>query len=232
MKHLGESGYMDIASKLMNGVQRLHQGFKAIPGIEVIGKPVMNLISFTTTGNSPDIFVLADQLEDKGWMVERQQMPDCIHLTVLPTNIDVIDQYLVDVREALAYAKDHPEAAAKGNAAIYGLMARIPFRGMVEKSVKKIMEDMYGAEEDHAEDSPGKEETTITKSPAWMGLVNRVLTGWSRWRQRKNKNVLSIFLPGLLIAFMVGGLFAQPYVDPFQERGNPGHTLFAFVGRL
>ncbi len=183
MKHLGENGYLSIAKKLMAGAQKLRDGLTAIPGIIIIGKPVMNLISFTTSNNRPDIFVIADQLEDQGWMVERQQFPDSIHLTILPTNVDVIDQYLHDLKDALAYAAEHPEAAAKGNAALYGLLARIPFRGMVEKSVKKIMEDMYGVHESKEEDAD-KERELIPKSTAWMGVTNRLLAAWGRWKQK------------------------------------------------
>jgi sphinganine-1-phosphate aldolase len=183
MKHLGENGYLSIAKKLMEGAQKLRDGLTAIPGIIIVGKPVMNLISYTTTNNRPDIFVIADQLEDKGWMVERQQFPDCIHMTLLPTNVVVIDQYLSDLKDAIAYATGHPEAAAKGNAALYGLMARIPFRGMVEKSVKKIMEDMYGVSDTHEEDST-EEKEMIPKSPAWMGVINRLLSARDRWKRK------------------------------------------------
>jgi glutamate/tyrosine decarboxylase-like PLP-dependent enzyme len=182
MKHLGEKGYLSIAKKMMEGAQKLRSGLVAIPGISIVGDPAMNIISYTTKDNKPDIFVIADQMEDKGWMMDRQQFPDCIHLTILPTNVDVIDQYLDDLNQAVAYAVQHREASARGNAAIYGLMARIPFRGMVEKSVKKIMEDMYGSSEE-AETEP--HETTgnsITNNPAWMGPVSRFLSAWKRWK--------------------------------------------------
>jgi glutamate/tyrosine decarboxylase-like PLP-dependent enzyme len=185
MKHLGENGYMAVARKLMDGVQKLHRAFDEMEDIMVVGKPVMNLISFTTRDNVPDIFVVADQLEEKGWMVERQQFPDSIHLTVLPTNVVVIDQYLTDLKQAVTYARAHPEASAKGNAAIYGLMARIPFRGMVEKSVKKIMEDMYGVGDSPAEDMDGQHDEVIAERPKWMGLVNRILAARGRRKRAR-----------------------------------------------
>jgi sphinganine-1-phosphate aldolase len=183
MKHLGENGYLSLAKKLMDGAQKLRNELTAIPGISIVGNPCMNIISFKTINNDPDIFVIADQLEAKGWMVDRQQLPDCIHLTVLPTNLDVIGQYLNDLKESIVYATEHREAAAKGNAAIYGLMSRIPFRGMVEKSVKKIMEEMYGGDENKEPDSNGKNELLIVKKPAWMGLVNRFLSAMKRWKR-------------------------------------------------
>jgi len=181
MKHLGEKGYLSIAKQLMEAAQKLRLGLAGIPGIAIVGKPCMNILSYTTENNKPDIFVIADQMEEKGWTMDRQQFPDCIHQTVLPTNAGVVDQYLVDLREAVAYANHHREAAAKGNAAIYGLMARIPFRGMVEKSVKKIMEDMYGVEKENK--TNGQTDQAITKSPLWMGIANRFLSAWKRWKR-------------------------------------------------
>jgi hypothetical protein len=44
----------------------------------------------------------------------------------------------------VAHVKAHPEIAASGNAAMYGMMAKVPFRGMIKKSVRKVMEGLYG----------------------------------------------------------------------------------------
>jgi sphinganine-1-phosphate aldolase len=186
MRHLGENGYLSLAQKLMYGLQKMEKGLKNIPGIEIIGNPVMNILSFTTVGNKPDIFVVSDQLENKGWMVERQQFPDCIHLTLLPTNVVVIDQYLSDLKTALAYASEHPGETAKGNAALYGLMARIPFRGMVEKNVRRIMEEMYGAP-DITEGPFQDQKEILPKQPAWMGMISKMLSKWYGWKLRRKK---------------------------------------------
>jgi glutamate/tyrosine decarboxylase-like PLP-dependent enzyme len=180
LKHLGEEGYMDMASKLMVAVKKIHAGLSAIPGISVVGKPCMNLLSYTTMSRKPDIFVIADRMEDKGWMMDRQQKPDCIHLTVLPTNIGIIDKYLADLKESYLYAVSHPNEIAKGNAAIYSLMARIPFRGMVEKSVRKLMMDMYGPASEKEFDTGEVRNKPLTTIPAWMGWVNRVLYAFKK----------------------------------------------------
>jgi len=86
--------------------------------------------------NQPDIFVIADQLEQKGWMLDRQQLPNSIHLTMMRHNFPVVNQYIADLKAAIDFAQKNPAAVAKGNAALYGLMARIPFRGMVETNVR------------------------------------------------------------------------------------------------
>jgi sphinganine-1-phosphate aldolase len=183
LQHLGKNGYRAIAQNLMEGTARLRNGIEAIPELVIVGKPCMNIISFTTRNNKPDIFVVADQLEDKGWLLDRQQFPDCIHLTILPTNVTVIDEYLADLKEAVTYASEHPEATAKGNAAIYGLMARIPFRGIVEKNVMKIMENMYSGNKNPDIDADENTEHAIAQNPAWMGKLNRFLSALKRWKR-------------------------------------------------
>jgi len=187
MRHLGENGYLALARKLMEGALNLLKGFREMPNIEIVGKPLMNIISYTTKGNKPDIFIVADQMENKGWMVERQQHPDCIHLTVLPTNIMMIDQYLSDLKEALIYASAHPEEVAKGNAALYGLMSRIPFKGIVENNVRKIMEDMYTPKDVNDDEDKFQRKSIMPKQPAWMGPLSRILSKWSAWKQRREK---------------------------------------------
>ncbi|MFQ5446819.1 MAG: pyridoxal phosphate-dependent decarboxylase family protein [Saprospiraceae bacterium] len=173
MKHLGEEGYLAIAKKLMEATRQLRLGMERIPEILIIGEPCMNIISYTTLGNRPDIFVAADFMEEKGWLVDRQQNPDSIHLTVMPTNVPTIGRYLEDMKAAIAYAQAHPEAVTSGNAALYGLMARIPFRGMVEKNVRQIFVEMYstGDQPEAALSAPG----TLAPIPRWMGWLNRLL---------------------------------------------------------
>lgn len=180
MRHLGRDGYMAMAGKLMDGARKLRTGLSAIPGIAIVGDPCMNILSYTTLGNRPDIFVVADRLEEKGWVMDRQQFPDCIHLTVLPTNLPFIDAYLGDLREAVAYATEHKELTSKGNAAVYGMMSRIPFRGLVENSVRKIMEEMFGETLPEEKEVVTENKGAIADNPKWMGAVSRFLSAWER----------------------------------------------------
>jgi len=173
IQSLGREGYLRIAARIMEATGRLREELEAIPEIEILGDPHMNLLAYTTRGGRPDIFVIADQLQEKGWMVDRQQSPNSIHLTLMSHNIDVLDHYLADLRAAIAYAVAHPEAAAKGNAAMYGLMARLPFKGLVEDNVRQVYEGLYS--ERRPETPPALERV-----PAWQGWLNRLLAGWQR----------------------------------------------------
>lgn len=170
IRHLGAEGYMDITRKLMDGAGRLRKFFRSTPGLELVGDPQLNLMAFRTTGNKPDIYVIADYLEERGWMVDRQQMPACIHLTVMPSNLASIAEYEQDICNALEFAREHPEAEAKGNAALYGMMARLPFRGVVGKNVVKLFEEIYKPE--------AELETGAWRR--WVGPLNRLLAAWTR----------------------------------------------------
>ena len=88
-------------------------------------------------------------------------------------NAPVLDKYLDDIRAAVQYAKNNPGATAKGNAAMYGLMTRIPFRGMVEDNVRKVFENLYAP--------GGGEVSEMEAPPAWQGWLNRLLRLLGRW---------------------------------------------------
>ncbi len=198
MKALGENGYMRIAKRVLDGADQLIAGLREIPEIQVLGDPCMNIIAFTTRNNQPDIYVIADQLQTKGWSVDRQQSPNCIHLTVQTLNLAAIGNYLNDLRKAISFAKTHPKAVAQGNAALYGLMARIPFRGMVEKNVRKVFEELYSPESGSKQQTGGQleEEEALAddfSGPGWMGKANYVLSRihqiLNRWKRKTQKNV-------------------------------------------
>lgn len=176
MKALGQTGYRQAARQVMGATQEMRDMLLAIPQIELVGQSCMNVLAYKTRHNQPDIFVLADRLQEKGWMVDRQQFPNCIHLTVQSHNRPVLAQYARDVREAIRWALDHPEATAQGEAALYGLMARIPMRGMVRTNVRQLLIDMYGG----GAKAEAGEDGELPPAPGWMGWINRMLAAWQR----------------------------------------------------
>src|SRR5258708_31831071 len=94
-----------------------------------------------------------------GWTVDRQQKPESIHTTVTSHHEDKIAGFLDDLRAAIVHVKAHPEDRGKGNAAMYGMMAKVPFRGMVKHSVEKVMESMYGPDALTHPAEPGNDQS-------------------------------------------------------------------------
>ncbi|MEO1269655.1 MAG: aspartate aminotransferase family protein, partial [Myxococcota bacterium] len=144
MHAMGAEGYMERARMLWEAAQNLRAELSRIPGIQVLGLPHSPVVSYTST--EIDIYAVADLLQEKGWSLDRQQYPPSIHCTVGSANLPVIDTYVADIREAVKHVRAHPELSKEGGAAVYGLMARVPVRGLVKREVLKLMESMYGPE--------------------------------------------------------------------------------------
>ncbi|MEM7105102.1 MAG: aspartate aminotransferase family protein [Bacteroidota bacterium] len=143
MHYMGKEGYVDMAKQLKLAAEKLIEGINDIPELEVLGDPCMSVMAYRSSTKAINIYALADQMEQKGWTVERQQRPSSIHLTVVPQNLKAIKQYLEDVRNSVEFLRQHPEAAKEGTAPVYGLMAKMPLRKMVKKNVRQFMESMY-----------------------------------------------------------------------------------------
>jgi glutamate/tyrosine decarboxylase-like PLP-dependent enzyme len=142
---LGEDGYLALASKAITTADRLRAGIEKIDGLVLLGAPHATIVTWGSADKAIDVYAVADQLEDEGWHVDRQQHPASVHLTVTANHAGVVDAYLKDLEDAVAYVRAHPEVKSRGNAAMYGMMAKIPFRGMVKGAVEKVMEGMYSA---------------------------------------------------------------------------------------
>jgi len=111
------------------------------------------------------VYAVADRLEARGWSVDRQQRPPSVHLTVTANHAPVVERYLADLRAAIAEVQQDPTLEKSGSAPMYGMMAKIPLRGMVSASVRQVMESMY---------APGKTDPSI-EAPRSGGFVGRLV---------------------------------------------------------
>lgn len=145
MMALGEEGYLALTKQTMEAVKSLRAGVEAIGGVKVLGAmhgPVVAVAS--EDEGEVDLYAVVDQLFEKGWHVDRQQDPKCFHMTVTANHGAVVPEFLRDLEEAVEIVRANPELKSTGEAAMYGMIAKIPFRGAVKYSVQKIMEGMYG----------------------------------------------------------------------------------------
>jgi sphinganine-1-phosphate aldolase len=100
MNYLGEEGYMRLASVVMNTAKRLREGITAIPPLHIWGNPDASLLAFGS--DAIDIAAVGDVMDDRGWHLDRQQNPAALHLMVTPNHAKVVDQFLADLRDAVA----------------------------------------------------------------------------------------------------------------------------------
>lgn len=144
LQGLGEKGFLELAEKAWEVSQQLREGIAKIDGLRVLGpQPMSTIVTWASDDPAVDVYAVADELQKRGWGVDRQQNPASVHCTCNANNLQVVPQYLADLKEAAAYVRAHPELKKEGDAAVYGLMARVPVRGFVKNAVIDVMAKMY-----------------------------------------------------------------------------------------
>lgn len=184
MNALGVNGYTSIAQTVMDAANTLMEGVRSVPGLVILGKPVMSVFAYASDDPALNIYVVGDLLEKKGWHVDRLQKPEALHAMVTPGHAAVAGQFIDDLRDAANQARAHPEWAGRGNAAMYGIMAELPLRGMIKKNVLKIMEQLYGPEgkmpdfdAGTADGADAAEPEFAVKAATWFLNLKRKLSG-------------------------------------------------------
>ena len=143
LQGLGADGYQRLTADALEVADRVRAEVARIDGLRVIGDSRATIVAFGAAPGGPDIYTVADRLEARGWSVDRSQMPSAIHLTCTANHRPIIDEYVADLRAACAEVRADPSLGRSGSAPMYGMMAKLPVRGMVKQSVKKVMEAMY-----------------------------------------------------------------------------------------
>lgn len=185
LQHFGESGYRDLAARTLQAFDALREGVAAMPQLYVMGNPSGPLLGFGARDAAVNIFAVGDQMDAKGWTVNRLQRPDGLHAMVTAGHLPVVPQYLQDLREAVTTVKANPGLAREGSAATYGMMSHVPLRGMVRGKVLDLFAQMYqagGQQIDlHAQPPP---------VPGFKGQMDALLERLAGWyaarRQRRS----------------------------------------------
>ena len=145
LQYFGKEGYRKLAADTLEAVNRLKEGIAAVPELEVMGAPQGPLFSYRSTDPDLNIYAVGDQMDALGWQVNRNQYPPGLHAMVTAQHLAVVDNYLSDLRAAVAAVKANPELAKQGGAATYGMLAHVPLRGMVKKKVLEMYSEQYRA---------------------------------------------------------------------------------------
>lgn len=130
MVSLGEQGYLEAASRILETASWLNQELRKLDEVEVIGEPPFMVVFRTKTLN---IYKLLERMNHDGWEIHGLHLPPCAHLciTLRHTREGVKERFLEDLKAAIKYVQAHPEAP-EGLGPIYGLAAVVETRGMVK----------------------------------------------------------------------------------------------------
>jgi sphinganine-1-phosphate aldolase len=137
----GEEGYLAAARAIVRAAKVIQAGAAAIPELEILGTPTF-LIALAS--RVVDIFHVNDFLASRGWRLNGCQNPAAIHFCVtLPQTVDgVAERFVHDLREAVAYAKNPPNATPHSSA-LYGLAGNPSQREMLDELLFGFLDATY-----------------------------------------------------------------------------------------
>ncbi len=147
LQYLGTEGYLRLAETTMNITQKLLDGIRAIPELYILGQPTASV--FALGSDVLNVHALADRLEEKGWVIDQQVGPSCLHFMVTPAHEAAAEPFLSDLKQAVGELKQSPPDPRTGSAALYGLKGQAPDAHVKEYLIETLSTLMR----------PDKEET-------------------------------------------------------------------------
>jgi glutamate/tyrosine decarboxylase-like PLP-dependent enzyme len=108
LKHIGEDGYLKLASDTRDAVREIRAGIEAIDGLRILGDPDSTLLAMTSTGDF-DLFTVADEMRERGWYTQpqfaHQFSPMNLHLTITAANRGNEKEFLADLTASVDVAR-------------------------------------------------------------------------------------------------------------------------------
>jgi glutamate/tyrosine decarboxylase-like PLP-dependent enzyme len=141
LNYLGEEGYLELAKTAMDTTKKLIAGVNDIPKLRVLGEPHATV--FSIASDDINVYALSDALKERGWMIEKQQLPTCLHVTVSPFHADLADAFLADLAECAKEIEDIDPSQLSEEAVMYGMMATMPDRAAACDFAVQYLNQLY-----------------------------------------------------------------------------------------
>jgi len=141
MNYLGEEGYLAMARSAMDTTKKLMAGVNAIPKLRVLGEPHATV--FAIASDDINVYALSDALKERGWVIEKQHMPACLHVTVSPFHATLADAFLADLAECAGEVEGIDASELSEEAVMYGMMATMPDRSAACDFAVQYLNQLY-----------------------------------------------------------------------------------------
>jgi glutamate/tyrosine decarboxylase-like PLP-dependent enzyme len=118
LQHVGDEGFLELARATLEATRLVRAAVDATDGIRVLGEPDAALVAFgadpAAAGGPVDVYVVADELRQRGWFVQPQpaygDLPRSVHLTVTAATHGDEGRFAADLGTAVAAARSAPPA--------------------------------------------------------------------------------------------------------------------------
>ncbi len=100
ISYLGANGYTEIMGQLMEVVAKVRAAVEAIAGLEIVGEPIGPVLALRS--DVVDLYAVGDEMDARGWHLNRNTEPRGLHLMLSPAHAGVVDRLLDDLAQAVA----------------------------------------------------------------------------------------------------------------------------------
>ncbi len=138
---LGERGYIDITKQTMDVTDRLKKELNMIPGVRVLGAPIMSVFAFTI--QDVNVFAVGDRVDALGWRINRQNHPPALHVVVTPNHEPATSKFITDLTEAIVAERRDPTLQSEKEAILYGGTTQIMANADIGNIMASKIEDNY-----------------------------------------------------------------------------------------
>jgi sphinganine-1-phosphate aldolase len=139
---LGEDGYLALARQTIDVARSLMRGIEAIAGLRIVGSPDMSVFAFTA--DNLNVFAIAERMSRRGWRLDRQRNPDCVHMIATPNHAQAIAPFLQDLREEVLAEREQPAPRPRQeDAMLYGVTSDVPAGARAEDVILAQLDAQY-----------------------------------------------------------------------------------------
>ena len=157
MMAMGESGYRDSCHQIIGAARKLETNIREnsvlSECLEIIGKPMVSVVAFTSSKPEIDIYDIADGMSAQGWHLNALQSPPAIHVAFTIPTAAAIDSLTTDlltvVEREKTKAEDRKRAGQKVErergdaAALYGVAGSVPDKTIVSRLAEGFLDTLY-----------------------------------------------------------------------------------------
>ncbi|GAO47937.1 sphingosine-1-phosphate lyase 1 [Saitoella complicata NRRL Y-17804] len=146
MVRVGEEGYLESCKEIVGAAKGVEAGLMEIDGIQIIGKPLVSVVAFTST--DLNIYEIGDELSKRGWHLNALQSPPALHIACTRLTVPVVDKLVQDVRDAVqALNEEGREKGSEGSMmALYGSgVTEMPDKSVVRRLATVFVDTLYKA---------------------------------------------------------------------------------------
>ncbi|MBT3586729.1 MAG: aspartate aminotransferase family protein [Halobacteriovoraceae bacterium] len=134
MQYLGFEGYQNLARKIFKVTQSYADKIDQFEGISYAMRPESSIICLTS--QKFNIYQIGDEMQKRGWHLDRQQNPSSLHMTVMKAHEFVQDEFFEDLKLSLEVVKSFDKKMQGLKTSMTRGMIKAMPSGMVSSLIK------------------------------------------------------------------------------------------------